>query len=303
MISRAGRELASSAAADERNRPRVVAVLREPVFSPGMVEHDAAILRAAAAELEKRHLVACSVLTVSELASLETTPELVLSMAEGGEALALLETIEKRGATVINAPAGVLATRRQALLALSGPSGPLVEGALVETNDGENIPSRLLAGGSVWVKRADYHALGPGDVSRVESSKVIPALRALHERGVTQAVVQPHLAGPVVKFYGVAHERPFFRAFPIEAGFQPSRPALEHLERSAFAGARAAGIEVFGGDAVFAPGKPPVLVDLNAWPSFWRCLADAAQAISDHAASKLAARAATGGLRAKQGVA
>ncbi len=293
MISKARGELANATSGVGGNWPRVVAVLREPVFSPGMVEHDAAILRATAAELGKRHLVACSVLTLSELAALEHTPDLVLSMAEGDDALALLETIEKRGATVVNAPAGVRATRRQSLLALSGPGRPLVEGALVETNDGDRIPPSLLAGGSVWVKRADYHALGPGDVARVESSEVIPALRSLWDRGVKRAVVQPHLAGPVVKFYGVAHQRPFFRAFPIDAGFEPSREALEQLERSAFEAARAAGIEVFGGDAVFAPGKPPVLIDLNAWPSFWRCLAGAAQAISDHAVSQLAARAAT----------
>jgi hypothetical protein len=214
-------------------------------------------------------------------------------MAEGDEALEMLSKLEARGTTVINSPSGVRATRRQALLALSRPAGPLIEGALVATNDGDQIPPALLATGSAWVKRADYHALGPGDVVCVESSQVIPALRALHARGVDRAVVQPHVAGSVIKFYGVADERPFFRAFPIEGAVQPPRDVLAELERSAFEAARSAGISVFGGDAVVAPGGPPVLVDLNAWPSFWRCLAGAAEAISDHAAARLAARAAS----------
>lgn len=268
-------------------RSRIVAVLREPTFSPGMVEHDAAILRAAAAELHRRYGVACPVLNIGELGTLEARPQLVLSMAEGDDSLAILEDLERRGTRVINAPAGVWATRRQALLALARPAGPLVEGALVDTGDGDAIPPSFLAGGSAWIKRADYHALGPGDVVRVESSQVIPTLRSMRERGIARAVVQPHVTGAVVKFYGVATERPFFKAFPID-GARASDGELVQLEALAFAAARGAGITVFGGDAVLAPGKPPVLIDLNAWPSFWRCLADAAHAIADHAVARLA---------------
>jgi hypothetical protein len=278
---------------ESKNRHRAIAVLREPIFSPGMVEHDAAILRASAAELTRRYQIACPVLNATEAAALERPPELIISMAEGDEALAGLERLERLGSIVINAPSGIRATRREALLALSRPRGPLVEGVLVDTGDGDRIPSTLLATGSVWIKRADYHALGPGDVTRADSRDVIPTLRAMHARGIERAVVQPHLTGSVVKFYGVDGVGQFFRSFPLEGAPRPTLGELELLEASAFEAARGAGISVFGGDAVLAPGAAPVLIDLNAWPSFWRCLADAAQAIADHAAARLGARTAT----------
>lgn len=281
-----------------------MAVLREPIFSPGMVEHDAAILRASAAELSRRHDVECTVLTVSELATLPVRPELVLTMAEGDDSLAILERIEAEGTLVVNSSAGIRATRRQALLALARPQGPLVEGALVETDDGDCIPREILAGGSAWVKRADYHALGPGDVTRVDSAHVKATLRAMRDRGIKRAVVQPHLAGHVVKFYGVADgagrttfgatdRQPFFRAFPMEGAPRLSARELQQLEARAFQAARAAGISVFGGDAVLSAGQAPILIDLNAWPSFWRCLADASIAIADHAAGRLGLRTAS----------
>lgn len=279
-----------------RQSHRAVAVLREPVFSPGMVEHDAAILRATAAELTERG-VSCPVLSASDLDGLGSLPELVVSMADSDESLALLEQLERRGAIVVNSPAGVRATRREALLALSGPAGPLVEGALVATDRGGHVPPSILASGSVWVKRADYHALGPGDVVRVDAAALTPALRAMHARGIGRAVVQPHLEGPVVKFYGVAGPRPFFRTFVIEskdpatgereAAPTPSPRDLEQLADRAFRAAEGAGLSVFGGDAVLAKADAPVVIDLNAWPSFWRCLGDAAIAIADHAASRI----------------
>jgi hypothetical protein len=272
---------------------RAVAVLREPTFSPGMVERDAAILRGTAAELGKRHGIDCPVLAIEDARALDHVPDLVLSMAEGDDSLALLGELERRGAAVVNAPSAVRATRREALLALARPAGPLVEGVLVATNETHRIPRALLARGSVWIKRADYHALGPGDVARVDSRQVVATLRALNGRGIGRAVVQPHLEGPVVKFYGVDHERTFFRSFVIDGKLTASPGELEDLEARAFAAARAAGISVFGGDAVFSPGEPPVLIDLNAWPSFWRCLPEAAHAIADHAAALLSARFAS----------
>ncbi|MEZ0229731.1 MAG: hypothetical protein ACAI25_13980 [Planctomycetota bacterium] len=271
--------------------PRTVAVLREPIFSPGMVDHDAAILRASAGALASRHGVSCPVLSVAELGLLDTPPEVVLSMAEGDDSLRALARFERDGAAVVNSTSSVRATRRQELLALSRPVGPLVEGALVATCDPPMLPAGVAASGSVWVKRADYHALGPGDVVQVPVAELGSTLAAMARRGIASAIVQPHLEGPVVKFYAVSGARPFFRAFALDGSAPLSPIDRERLEAHAFEAARSAGLTVFGGDAVLLAGDEPVLIDLNAWPSFWRCLADAAIAIADHAASVLAARA------------
>lgn len=261
---------------------RAVAVLREPVFSPGMVERDAEILRSAAALVEADG-VACPVIGADELEGTSSVPHLVLSMAEGEGSLDALEKLERAGSLVVNAPSAVRATRRAALLELARPRGPLVEGVLVATDDGHRVPGPLLANGSVWVKRGDFHALGQGDVVRVPSDEVVHALRDLLARGVRTAVVQPHLEGCVVKFYGVLPS--FFRTFPLSPSTHASSAeGLAWLSDAAFSAARAAGLEVFGGDAVFpADGGVPAIIDLNAWPSFWRCRSEAAAAIARRA--------------------
>src|SRR5262249_46524337 len=147
------------------------------------------------------------------------------------------------------------ATRREALLDLARPRGPLVEGALVATDDGDTIPKHLLASGAAWIKRADYHALGPGDVQKANASDVKAALRSMHARGIARAVVQPHVAGEVVKFYGVvapdgSDATSFFRWFALEGGSGPDAARADRLRLDSLAAARAAGLTVFGGDAV-----------------------------------------------------
>jgi hypothetical protein len=54
------------------------------------------------------------------------------------------------------------------------------------------------------------------------------------------------------------------------------------LRRAAFGAAAALGLEIFGGDAIIQADGAPVIVDVNAWPSYARYRDRAAQAIADH---------------------
>jgi D-alanine-D-alanine ligase-like ATP-grasp enzyme len=54
------------------------------------------------------------------------------------------------------------------------------------------------------------------------------------------------------------------------------------LRRAAFGAAAALGLEVFGGDAIIQSNGEPVIVDINAWPSYARFRESAAHAIADH---------------------
>ncbi len=102
-------------------------------------------------------------------------------------------------------------------------------------------------------------------------------------------MIQPHIEGDLVKFYGVGPgggpdgEPPWFRWFYHKgqrvAGhpFDPRR--LAQLVRRA---AAALGLEVYGGDAIATPAGDLVLLDLNAWPSFALYREEAAAAIAAH---------------------
>src|SRR5206468_12802593 len=61
--------------------------------------------------------------------------------------------------------------------------------------------------------------------------------------------------------------------------FEPRR-----LQRAAFAAASAIGLAVFGGDAIVGADGRPLVIDINAWPSFALCRDAAAAAIARYLA-------------------
>ena len=114
------------------------------------------------------------------------------------------------------------------------------------------------------------------------------ALASFARRGIAEVVVQAHVPGDLIKFYGVlgaGGEQPWFHSFyhrdQILAGhaFRPQR-----LQNAAFAAASAVSLAVFGGDAIVGPDGVPLVIDINAWPSFARCRAEAAAAIARYLA-------------------
>jgi hypothetical protein len=128
----------------------------------------------------------------------------------------------------------------------------------------------------VWVKRGDVHNTQEGDVVfALTSEEVISALAGLRGRGIPRAVIQAHLGGDLVKFYGVGTVRngdgaaPWFRWFYHRdqrlAGYPFDEARLAEVARHA---ARALGLEIFGGDAIVPADGAFRLIDLNAWPSF-----------------------------------
>src|ERR1700683_2393602 len=81
---------------------RALGVYREAEFSPGKVEHDAAILDTVLAEL-KRHGVEVSAINAE--AFVDDSPaggDLVLAMCQGERALGRLVALEQQGAIAIN---------------------------------------------------------------------------------------------------------------------------------------------------------------------------------------------------------
>src|SRR5450759_2587120 len=92
-------------------------ITREPVFSPGRVGDDSAVLEAVAACLRQRGypVAVCS-------ADDEDWPEpadgtVVFAMCQGDRALAQLQRWQARGLRIINTPQGILNCRRHRTVA------------------------------------------------------------------------------------------------------------------------------------------------------------------------------------------
>jgi glutathione synthase/RimK-type ligase-like ATP-grasp enzyme len=266
---------------------RALGVYRETEFSPGKVEHDAAILDAVLAEL-KRHGVEVSAISAARL--VDDSPagaDLVLAMCQGERALGRLVALEQQGAIAVNSALAIRNCYRDLLCAGLVHAGvPVPTGALVRT--GSRPPDLSPLGvldldAPMFVKRGDLHALAPDDVQRVESRGALrSALAGMAERGVPVAYVQQAVEGRVVKFYGVSGGE-YFAALDEEGGKgeQSSMSDQVRLElaRSAAAAATALGLETWGGDAVI-DGERFVMVDFNDWPSFSRVREAAARAIA-----------------------
>jgi glutathione synthase/RimK-type ligase-like ATP-grasp enzyme len=258
---------------------RLLGIYREQIYSPGKVRDDAAILDSTLLELSRRGYQA-EARPAEALEDLFHPPPIVLSMAQSTRALRILEEWHRRGARIVNSVASVRNCYRQKLIPLLTASGAPVPASQMISPEKEPLLSPPIRP-PCWLKRGDVHAMEEGDVVKVESAVELGgALAHFRSRGIEHILVQEHVPGEVIKFYGVGRGD-FFQAFPSprDEGGAPARGALFQLSGRA---AGAAGLEIYGGDAILTPEGRVVLIDLNDWPSFSRCCQTAAAAIAQY---------------------
>ncbi|PYN46687.1 MAG: hypothetical protein DME00_18365 [Candidatus Rokuibacteriota bacterium] len=222
----------------------------------------------------------------------EGWPRFVFLMCERLEVLDRLRTLEVSGVPHVNSPRAVHNTYRDRMIAvLDEANVPFIPSRVVATGESPE-PGAL----PVWVKRGDVHNTQEGDVVFASTAgEVETALRRLAGRGITRAVLQPHVTGDLIKFYGVGagggphREPPWFRWFYHKdqklAGHPMDQRALARLVRRA---ASALGLEVYGGDAIATATGDLVLLDVNAWPSFALYRDEASAAIASYLALRFA---------------
>ncbi len=214
--------------------------------------------------------------------------DLYLNMCQGEPASERLMLLEQAGATLVNTPSSVLACYRHRLVrALSGSGIPFPRTLILPTRLSPEA-ARVLAAfvgprQRVWVKRGDVHAVAAEDVVLVRNDQIGSALAQFASRGIGRVAVQEHVRGPVLKFYGVTQRR-FFRFYDAKWGPGGPAPVVDEarLRAVAFDAADRLRLQVFGGDVALPAPDRPVLIDLNDWPSFTSCRADAAGAIADY---------------------
>jgi hypothetical protein len=263
-------------------------IFREEAHSPGRESDDAEILRLSAKGLLAKGFQV-DLKTPDDLGMAgEARPRGIFLMCEQPAALRALGALEAAGVRAINSPAAVLNTYRDRMVAQFAEARvPFVESRLVATS-GE----RVAAPRPVWVKRGDVHNTQEGDVVyAADASAVGRALEGLAARAIPRAVIQPHMDGDLIKFYGIgpgggAHgEPPWFRWF-YHKDQQLRRYAFDEraLARLVRQAAAALGLEIYGGDCIVTAAGEIVLIDLNAWPSFALFREEAASVIAAYLA-------------------
>lgn len=277
---------------------RAWGVFRELAHSPGRETDDAEILRAAGAALgEYGFEVAYKTpdeLPPPDAAGAGAVPPFLFVMCERLEVLATLKAWERAGALVVNPPQAVENTYRDLTVGLfQGKGVAFPKSDLVATAGA--LPA--VRSYPVWVKRSDVHATQDGDVVFADADGALKrALDAFAARGIGRAVVQEHVPGDLIKFYGIGRESdgepPWFRSFYHRGQVLAGHPfAAEALRKAAFHAAATLGVEVFGGDAIAGEGGRLAIIDLNAWPSFALYRAEAGPRIARHLAARFLASA------------
>ena len=264
-------------------------IFRELTHSPGRESDDTEILRLTGKHLEARGYQVALKSTDEVLEASDEPPRFVFLMCERLEVLAHLRRLELRGVRLVNGPQAVLNTYREAMIAtLAEANLPFIPSRLVSTADEALAPSL-----PAWLKRADVHNTQDGDVVFCESAETFAtARRGLADRGIATAVVQPHIKGDLVKFYGIgpdsAQRAPgWFRWFYHRDQQVACYPLdVQQLGRLVRRAAAALGLEIYGGDAIATPGGELVLLDVNAWPSFALYRDEAAPRIAAYLAER-----------------
>ncbi len=271
----------------------IAGIMRAGAYSPNHIGNDAAIFNGTADQLRKR---GCQVNIYSEeqFNSDDVEEKVILNMCRESTSIENLQKAEDNGKIVVNSGYGIEnCTRERMTRILLGNGISYPKSLVVNTN--ENVKRQLKDCGfkSCWIKRGDFHAMHKEDVSYVRN--VDEAQEVLQEyflRGIKRAVINEHLEGDLVKFYGVNGTSFFFWFYPFDTGH--SKYGLEEingkstgikfdvkdLKRICQRASEELNVEIYGGDCIVSSAGDIKIIDFNDWPSFAPCRDKAAPHIA-----------------------
>lgn len=272
---------------------KIAGIMRAGAYSPNHIGNDAAIFNAVADQLRRR---GCEVEVFSEeqFRTITPTQPFIMDMCREKESVMKLQQLEEEGRLVINSGYGIEnCTRERMTRILMGNYIPCPDSLIVNTN--EKIIKDLNDMGitACWIKRGDYHSMHKEDVTYCRHPE--EAQEVLHEffyRGINRAVINRHLQGDLIKFYGVVGQPFFFWFYPFDEhhskygyeeinGMSRKIPFDEEkLKEMCNQTAEIFDIKIYGGDCIVDADGSVRIIDFNDWPSFAPCRKEAAPYIA-----------------------
>lgn len=272
---------------------KIAGIMRAGVYSPNHIGNDAAIFNATAEQLRKR---GCSVAVYSEEQFRREKPqeEYIINMCRERESIELLQDLEEQGRLVINSGYGIAnCTRERMSRILLGNGIPYPDSLIVDTD--ESVCQKIIDAGmtSCWIKRGDSHSLHMEDVSYCRHpQEAQDVLKEYFYRGIKRAVINRHLEGDLIKFYGISGSPFFYYFYPFDASHSKygleriNGPKigtgfdLQEMERVCRRAAEIMDVKIYGGDLIVNADHTFSIIDFNDWPSFAPCRTEAAPYIA-----------------------
>jgi hypothetical protein len=207
-----------------------------------------------------------------------------------------LKRMEDEGRLVVNSGYGIENCTREKMTRLLTSNGISHPRSLIVGTDEDPAPRFEEMGFSnCWIKRGDFHAIHREDVTYVRNLEEAASIfKEYAIRGIETAVVNEHLTGDLVKFYGVAGTDFFYRFYPTNIAAKHSKFGLEQINGPArgipfdearlhdlcSGAAKVLNIKIYGGDCIVGDDGVIRLIDFNDWPSFAPCRVVAAPYIA-----------------------
>ncbi len=272
---------------------KMAGISRANQYSPNHIGNDAAIFNATVQHLEA---AGCEVVlyTEDEFLQQDVKEMILFNMARNKEVIAKLQQLEDNGCIVVNSGYGIEnCTREKMTKLLMSNHIPHPKSLIVNTSQDISAFLKNPTFSTCWIKRGDFHAIHREDVSFVRNPEEgLSILQEYALRGIPTAVVNEHLCGDLVKFYGVANTDFFYWFYPFDMnhskfglekingeakGILFDKDALHAICQKA---AEVLKVHVYGGDCVIAEDGTMRIIDFNDWPSFAPCREEAAPYIA-----------------------
>jgi len=279
----------------------IAGIRRGSQYSPNHIGNDAAIFNLTAGRLRQ---CGYEVKEYSEVEFLEAGIQeaVIFNMARDTASIKKLQLLETQGHLVINSAFGIEnCTRERMTRILLSNNIPHPESLILGTDEPLPLSLRFL-NTHCWVKRGDFHAIHREDVTYTRNPEETGSvLNEYALRHIKTAVINEHLEGDLVKFYGVAGSDFFYWFYPDEHSH--SKFGWERINGKAKGiafdvdklieicnlASTALNIDIYGGDGVVMKDGSVKIIDFNDWPSFAPCRTLAAPHIARCIMDKISA--------------
>ena len=272
---------------------KIAGIMRAGAYSPNHIGNDAAIFNATAEQLRKRGCIV-NIYSEEQFNTSDIKEDVVLNMCRERESIEKLQKLEDDGRLVINSGYGIEnCTRERMTRILLGSGIPYPESLIVNTDEVVKNALKKADFQSCWIKRGDFHAMHKEDVSYVRHpEEAQEVLQEYFYRGIKRAVINKHLVGDLVKFYGVKGSPFFYWFYPFDIGHskygyevingksQGIEFDLKAMKNICQRAGEELNVMIYGGDCIVSPDGEIRIIDFNDWPSFAPCRNEAAPHIA-----------------------
>lgn len=272
----------------------IAGVKRQTKYSPNHIGNDGMIFNLTANTLREMGYEVKEY-TEAEFVLGNIREPVIFNMARDKATIKKLQSLERKGTIVINSGFGIEnCTRENMTRILLENDIPHPKSIIVDTSEDPLTALEEMEVQAFWIKRGDFHAIHKEDVAFARNiEEAANIIKEFAWRGIPTAVVNEHLTGDLVKFYGVTDTNFFYKFYPfalshskfgleeINGEAQKLFFSREELKQTCDKAGEKLDIKVYGGDCIVAEDGSFKIIDFNDWPSFAPCREKAAPHIAE----------------------